>query len=372
MDVLNIGMHIRQEMYFLANYGLFKNPISRIFFSTLFCIPVKRKEDVGEGEVRDNRKAFEASYDHLRKYGVLFIASEGTSWMNRFVRPFKTGAARIALGAVADSETALDLKIIPVGLSYSAPNLFRSNLVVGVGEPVQVSDYSGRYAAKPGDAVEMLTEKLEKTVRSLSLDGRDEEGEVIVNRLEELFFSVDHGSFEDQYHNTNAMLDRVLNDLVLRKELDEWYKDCESAGISAMGLNLEGKNNSKDFLLVTTGLPLFLLFAVLWTPPCFIPWWISRVSGLYIGYHGLVKMLLGFITFPIALWGVYTLVFHFTQNIWLSLATLPAFFLIGYFGEYYLDAWQRLRASGKVRLASREVVKSLIDRMQNLKDKILN
>ncbi|MCC6279312.1 MAG: 1-acyl-sn-glycerol-3-phosphate acyltransferase, partial [Saprospiraceae bacterium] len=28
MDVLNVGIHIRQEMFFLANYGLFKNPVS--------------------------------------------------------------------------------------------------------------------------------------------------------------------------------------------------------------------------------------------------------------------------------------------------------------------------------------------------------
>ncbi|HNE29647.1 MAG TPA: 1-acyl-sn-glycerol-3-phosphate acyltransferase, partial [Saprospiraceae bacterium] len=124
MDVLVPGVHIHQEMFFLANYGLFKNPVSNWLLRRLFCIPVKRREDVEEGEARDLDATFEQCYRHLEKNGVLFIAAEGTSWMNRFVRPLKTGTARIGFGTEARNGWQLGVKIIPIGLSYPTPNLF--------------------------------------------------------------------------------------------------------------------------------------------------------------------------------------------------------------------------------------------------------
>ncbi|MCY7330088.1 MAG: 1-acyl-sn-glycerol-3-phosphate acyltransferase, partial [Saprospiraceae bacterium] len=128
MDILNVGEPVPKEMFFLANYGLFKNPVSNWILSRLYCIPIKRKEDVEEGEVRNNDSAFEKSFQHLEKQGILYIAPEGYSWMNRWVREFRTGTARIAFGAESRNNWQLGLKIYPVGLTYSAANLFRSTL----------------------------------------------------------------------------------------------------------------------------------------------------------------------------------------------------------------------------------------------------
>ena len=58
LDVLNPALHIRQEMFFLANYGMFRHPVTNWLFRRLYCIPVKRREDVAEGENRNNEDAF--------------------------------------------------------------------------------------------------------------------------------------------------------------------------------------------------------------------------------------------------------------------------------------------------------------------------
>ena len=63
MDVLNPGIHIHQEMFFLANYSLFKHPVSNWLLRRLFCIPVIRREDVPEGTPRDNTDSFEKSFE---------------------------------------------------------------------------------------------------------------------------------------------------------------------------------------------------------------------------------------------------------------------------------------------------------------------
>lgn len=184
MDVLNSAPEIPRILYFLGNWGLFKNPISNFLLRRLFTIPVKRREDVAEGETRNNDAAFEASFAHLARGGALFIAAEGVSWMNRFMRPLKTGAARIALGAEAQNGWELGVKIIPIGLSYDAPDKFRSRVVINVGEPVWAKNWAGQFDQDNVAAVENLTQHLENQLSNLTIDCRDEPGEQFVTRLE--------------------------------------------------------------------------------------------------------------------------------------------------------------------------------------------
>ena len=61
IDPLLAVMYTREKCFLLANYSLFKNPIAGAIFRTLFCIPVKRTQDVAEGEARNNDDAFSES-----------------------------------------------------------------------------------------------------------------------------------------------------------------------------------------------------------------------------------------------------------------------------------------------------------------------
>ena len=76
--------------HLLANYSLFKNPISGFLLSNLFCIPIQRYTDVPEGQALQNDEAFQKCDEHLLSGGCLYIAVEGTSWPERVLREFKT------------------------------------------------------------------------------------------------------------------------------------------------------------------------------------------------------------------------------------------------------------------------------------------
>lgn len=380
MDVLNSCVHIRQEPFFLANYSLFKHPISRWLLTRLYCIPVKRREDVAEGEARNNDAAFEQSFQHLEKKGLLFIAAEGVSWMERWVRPFKTGAARIAFGAESRNDWQLGVKIIPVGLSYSAANLFRSEVIVHFGPPIEVAPWAVAEQQSHEKAANDFTLEIEQKVRALVLDTRDAAGQAFIENIE----TVSRATFpEDEqacFSFRKNLVEQNIDNEALRATTASYFEALQTANITDDGLEslanpATSTQKMMDTFLLFAGLPFFLAGYTFWWLPCFLPWLLTKKMNLYIGYASNVKMLSGLFTFPLALWGAYRVAFHFYDSAWWGLAAIALVVLLGYFTEQYMDLvqwWQARREAEALRekepklfnllLQQREDIKNLIQR----------
>jgi glycerol-3-phosphate O-acyltransferase / dihydroxyacetone phosphate acyltransferase len=340
LDVFNVGPEIHRNMFFLANYGLFKHPVSRWVFSRLYCIPVKRKEDVEEGEARDNDAAFEASFEHLAKGGILFIAPEGVSFMNRWVRPFKTGTARIALGAEKRNNNALNLKIIPSGVSYNAPNLFRSWVVVETGKPIVVKDWLNEYKGSPDDAIDAFTTYLEEKVAALSINTRDERGELFINQVETMYENSHCLPQKEAYYRSKNVLSKHLDNQNLVTDINTYHVSLKHEGLTDLGVVLQQRNYPLlrlfwRLISLIVGLPLAVLGNLFWFVPCFIPWFVARKMKLYIGYDSNIKIILGIITIPFMAWLTYKLGLQLFQSSMLSAFFVIYLMLLGYFLEYY-------------------------------------
>jgi len=357
MDVLNSAVEIRQEMFFLANYGLFKHPVSNWLLTRLFCIPVKRKEDVAEGEQRNNEDAFEASYRHLEKNGVLFIAVEGVSWMNRFVRPLKTGAARIALGAEARNGWNLGVKIIPIGMSYSAPHLFRSDVVVQAGAPVHAREWAENWQQDPTAAAGALTQHLEDQLKALSIHTRDEAGEVLITRLEELLQNENPLPQQAALERSQRLTQTALDNAELREKTEAYFALLEKHGLSDLGI-CEVRSTKYEVRLagLVLGFPVFAVAYLFWFLPCYLPWLLNKKMALYIGYSATVKVVVGMLTFPLALWGWYRLALVAGLGPGGAWAALAGFVALGFFVDTYQDWWRDWRAVRRARQVEREVV----------------
>lgn len=345
MDPLNVGLNIRQEMFFLANYGLFKNPISAWILTRLFCIPVKRKEDVAEGEARDNDAAFEQSYRHLEKNGVLFIAAEGVSWMNRYVRPFKTGTARIAFGAERRNDWQLGVKIIPVGLTYEAPQLFRSRTTVEYGPAIDPAPWAEAFQKDPEKAVDDFTEAIRSQVAALTLDARTEAGDALVTHLETMVHNAPLGmSREEKYFLLKRFLTKNIENEAFGAKVANYFAALEKTGLTDAGLAYRVKHPVSSIQYPVALLllaPFFLLGYGFWFLPCYLPALLCKRLKLYPGYDSNVKMLTGLFTFPLALWGGWKLAFWlFGGSLW-AWAALPVLVACGYLAEVFMDIGRR-------------------------------
>lgn len=362
MDVLNTGLQVRQEMYFLANYGLFRTPFTNWFFRTLFCIPVKRLEDMRPGEKRNNDHAFDQSYLHLEKNGVLFIAPEGASWMHRYVgSPLKSGIARIAFGAEVRNNWQLDLKIIPVGLTYDHPNLFRSRTAVCAGEPLRIADWRERYEQNPNRAISHLLDTLHQRLTQLSLHARDAAGEQFLHRIERLIHHPGRRPWKSAFQLERARLNDWLDDDALRADVSAYFQKLRGYGIRDAGVARAAAATPiwLSVVLLLLGAPLALAAAFIWFLPCFFPWAINRASGLYVGYSSTVKLLMGMVFFPLAMWGLYRLTSIWLPQPWpwAALAIAP---LLGLFLERYLGGLSAVACALHAGRVGRKALELLI------------
>lgn len=332
MDVLNVGIHIRQEMFFLANYGLFKHPISNWLLTRLFCIPIKRAQDVASGESRDNMDAFEQCFQHLEQCGVLYIAPEGVSYMNRWVRPFKTGTARIALGLENRRGWSAGMKIIPIGLSYDNANLFRSGMAIHVGSPVLAADWREAWQKDPVAAVDHLTQTLEERVRALSIDVGDETGEKVMAYWEQKAQAQEPLSPQAAYFRSKKWADSDLKQPALVANALQ--------AIAQTPVNRNGSFRFRSrplwwhwpFLLL--GFPAFLLGAACWALPCAALGLLTKKLNLYIGYEPTVKVLGGLLFFPFWLWLLVVLL-RYTGWAWPSSLICLLVIVLG----FVADTW---------------------------------
>src|SRR6059058_2724605 len=108
-----------RRVSFLAKAPLFRMPVIGFFCRAFDAIPVSRRQDAGFDPAQ-NRQTFGVARAVLASGGAIGVFPEGASHSEAKLRPLKTGAARIALGAAAALSAAPPVRIVPAGLYYRA------------------------------------------------------------------------------------------------------------------------------------------------------------------------------------------------------------------------------------------------------------
>ena len=175
-----------RRVSFLAKAPIFRMPVIGWIARALEAIPVYRRQDEG-ADVSRNQETFARARQLLKGGGTLAICPEGVSHSDTKLRPLKTGAARIALGVVAE-DAGLDLRIIPAGLYYTAKTAFRSAALLRFGEPVRVERVApGADGEPPAEAVRALSARIERALRDVTLNAEHEQALAISKRAERIF-----------------------------------------------------------------------------------------------------------------------------------------------------------------------------------------
>src|SRR5439155_16834977 len=145
----------RRHITFLAKAPLFKIPLVGLMLRRMGALPVYRRQD-DPTQMSKNAGTLEAAAQALVQERCITIFPEGKSHSEPQLQELKTGAARIALMA---RELGAAARIVPLGLTYSEKNLFRSAVRVDVGAPIDAS----------GD-VEGLTQRIFDALRAVTLN----------------------------------------------------------------------------------------------------------------------------------------------------------------------------------------------------------
>ena len=341
VDPALVFVALPRRISFLAKSTLFRMPVISFLLKTVEALPVYRKVDAGE-DVSKNQETFRAAQERLRRGGSIALFPEGVSHNSPKLLPMKTGAARIALGAVSVG-IPLDLRIVPVGLYYTSKTTFRSEALLHFGEAFPVEPVELESGQPPRAAVKELTEKIESALREVTLNA-ETEAELQTAAIAEKIFAA---ASEEE-----ALLGEKLDfkkryvgedvDAKFEKKLREFDAKLENLGLGPEHLSLANLDRGfviRQAVFQTWALVMLLPLSVYGTILHFPAYQLCKLTAYLFSRHGAddiastVKVLAGMVFFPLT-WLIAAAVMYFLSGWQLALASIPFSFVAGYIALY--------------------------------------
>lgn len=305
----------RRRVRMLAKAPLFTMPGVSVLVKGMDALPVYRSKD--GADTKANKKTFAAVKEALVGGSAVLIFPEGISHDEPSVQPLKTGAARMALDAVAGG--AGDLVIVPVGLSYADKLRFRSTAAVEIGPPLQVADFA--VAASAGgageadrDAARALTAAIAAALQKVTVNLETWEDLPLLEAVDAIWRQDDperSRRLKNLADGTAALRqqDPARFD-ELRARLSDWLLRLDRVGLRphdvADGAVAARRSPAKlagflarNFAALIFALPLAVAGAIFW----FVPFWTVHalwlLSRVQKDTGASVKVLSGMVVFPL-------------------------------------------------------------------------
>ncbi len=353
IDPALVFVSLARRVSFLAKSTIFSIKFAAFLMRALEVLPVYRRIDANL-EMRKNFGTFEVCYEFLARGRCIAIFPEGISHDETTLQPLKSGAARIALGALAVGADlrAQGMKIMPVGLYYTSKTAFRSEALIRYGRafapaPVQLD----KHGELPREAVRALTERIETALRDVTLNLETAEELDTVLKAEALFSSVYQNLLFKETLSQNFLRLQDLaekykllgqNDPQKMRELNEKIESYENqlktSGVTASSLSVLQHPTwyvfryliLRNIILILLA-PLSIVGAIVHSPAYLL----SNLAGLMFKTHGADEAgstykVLAAIVFMPATWLVIALIVFYLFGWQTALLSIPIAILCGY------------------------------------------
>jgi len=167
-DAFVVGTSVPRKVNFVATIQLFRLKLVRWFLSQCGVIAINRVKDDPRA-MRSVLDTFEACFRVLERGEAIGIFPEGITHSDPQLKTVKTGTARMTLELEHRHGGRLGLRIVPVGLTFSAKEVYRSEVLVHFGEPIRVADCLAGYPERKHECIQALNGELERRIQALIL-----------------------------------------------------------------------------------------------------------------------------------------------------------------------------------------------------------
>lgn len=380
IDPALVFVALPRKISFLAKSTLFRLPVLSFLLRTVEALPLYRKIDAGE-DVSKNQQTFELCRDLLKKGGSIALFPEGISHNSPKMLPAKTGAARIALGAVSIG-SPIDLRIVPVGLYYTSKTTFRSEALLHFGEAFRIDSVELDHEGQPSrEDVRELTERIENSLHEVTLNAETEAELHTANIAEQIFASAAENDnlgekleFLKNYVAESDESGEITENGTLKQRIHEFDGKIEHFGIEAEHLSLAQLSRGfvvKQALIQTWFLLILLPFAIVGTILHFPAYHICKQISFYWSRHGAddvastVKVLAGMVFMPLT-WLITAAALFYFFGWQIAVLSIPTAFLCGYIALYTLEEFEEMsgwaRAIWKFLTAKDKFLRLFVER----------
>jgi 1-acyl-sn-glycerol-3-phosphate acyltransferase len=363
MDPIVIATILNRKVFFLAKGELFKSRFAKWLLPKFNMIPVYRKQD-DPNQMSKNQETFKKCFEHFEKGGVILMFPEGISITERKLRPIKTGAARIVLGAETRNDFKLGIQVVTIGLNYDNPHKFNRDLFINIDAPIKAIDYKEQYAVDNFKAAENLTEEIRSRLEKLVIAIEDEKADSLVKDIEMLYkykLSKDLGISKDdklsEFNMTKNIIETVNyyleNDIqrveTIRLRIKHYFNNLNLLGLDDIDLAKNQKNRSffksniQALFTVIIGFPVYLYGLINNYLPFEIPGWLAKKISKSIEFRGAIGMVGGMFTFLIFYTTQIILVWKYSHIKWLTIIYGAGLPLSGVFTYWYFHVIGEIR-----------------------------
>ncbi len=209
-------------------------------------IPVIRPWLFPEKKVT-NDEMFSNCYTCLEKDGRIVIYPEGTSVTVTKIRELKTGAARIKIGADKYLKGSKIVEIIPVGINYSNPRRFQSDVLVNVGSPINFEDIEGNEMDEKEHG-QVMTDRIHEKMSELVLHYDDEDFTPLARKVSRVYGETAIQKLNIEDHETERkfrLRQGILNAIL-------YFRSRDNDAFEIIKLKIERFFDKLDILKIDT------------------------------------------------------------------------------------------------------------------------
>jgi glycerol-3-phosphate O-acyltransferase/dihydroxyacetone phosphate acyltransferase len=186
-DSFVIGASVPRKVNFIGTVQLFSFKPMKWLLTQCGVIPINRVKDNPKA-MRSVAETFEAVYQVLERGEAVGIFPEGVTYDDSALKEVKSGAARMALELEHRHGGKLGLRVVPVGLTYSAKEIYRSNALANFGEPIVAAEFVEGYGVRRKECIVRMTDEIERRIQSLILHIPKLEETRVVDGVKRLYF----------------------------------------------------------------------------------------------------------------------------------------------------------------------------------------
>lgn len=288
LDPLVVAVNNPRILHFLVQAAVFRNPSVRKILGTLNLMPIYRIRDGIRGLDR-NQEIFENCYSIFKKEGAIMIFPEGSHDRRRTVRPLSKGFTRILYGAL-ERNPKIDIRIVPVGLTYQNPSIFPGKVVVRYGKPILANPYHNekKQVVKTKELKEFISNRLKELSVHIPADehyqaklSELDQANVDFTQVEKVNQMIALGKIESRKRGTHLFA--FLKPLIILNSLIPWL----------IWKSVDRKNEEFEFIdTFRFGFNTFLIPIFYLIQTCLVAFFSDwKIAGIYLGSSLLLVLL---------------------------------------------------------------------------------
>jgi len=290
MDTIAISAALfYPRTYYMARGDAFKPGLITFILKAIGIVPIYRLRDGGgHSSVKKNLDSFKVVYDILDKRQKIIVLAEGISLLERRLQPIQKGTAKMAFSYLEQGGLD-DLKILPIGVTYSTPSKFRGDVYYQIGEPILVKDFYEEYLQQPAQTIIKLTNLIEEKMKPLVPTLINKENDVVIEQLQPIlkkqYIAEHHLNYNNLEHQQqyweyiigklNSLTERHSSEIIsFRAQVANYTEQLQQLKLRDHLIYNADKNRLSvlNFILLLIGFPFYAIGKTL----NFIPYYYGK------------------------------------------------------------------------------------------------